>query len=278
MRRSIMAPLGAAMVMLAGAPSAFASVITDFGVFGDTSVSLGGGLTDSAVGSNGAISAGSNVSVTGNVEAGGDVNTGGSLDVGGNVIADGAFSTGTSSTVAGNIDAGGDVSTGSLFTGGGNVTTGGAFSTSNHSSVTGDVDAVGNGSFGTGSTVSGNLTLGGTLAGRPPTVGGTTTENGMAASPASYMPVTVPGASSFGAGGTPVSKGNFETTDLAPGTYGSLSLGSSNTLKLTAPGEYYFDSWDIGNNLDLYLDLDAGAFSIFVVGDVDIIGNLYLVR
>ncbi len=56
------------------------------------------------------------------------------------------------------------------------------------------------------------------------------------------------------------------STTLAPGVYGTLSLGARNGLSLSS-GEYFFESIQAGEGLALELDLSGGEIAIFVLGN-----------
>ncbi|MCM8775534.1 MAG: hypothetical protein NC930_04190, partial [Candidatus Omnitrophica bacterium] len=83
----------------------------------------------------------------------------------------------------------------------------------------------------------------------------------------------LPAASIFTAGGTDVIKGDIQSTTLAPGTYGDLTLGNNNALNLGS-GAYYFDKIIAGDNLTLTVDLSGGDLLLYILGNVNFGMNL----
>lgn len=72
----------------------------------------------------------------------------------------------------------------------------------------------------------------------------------------------------FSAGGASVAPQNNTVLTLLPDSYGSIGLGGTSTLNLSA-GDYYFTSLSAGNGLDLNIDLSSGDVHVFVTGTVN---------
>lgn len=77
----------------------------------------------------------------------------------------------------------------------------------------------------------------------------------------------MPEHTDFSAGGSNLSATWNNDITIAPGSYGSLSLGGKNKVYLSA-GDYYFTSISSGTQPSLYLDLSGGDINIFVTGNV----------
>ena len=79
---------------------------------------------------------------------------------------------------------------------------------------------------------------------------------------------TLPPATSFTCptGGADDSGANGETRSLGPGTYGNFAFGSTFTLNLTAPGNYYFQSIHTANGAKIN---SAKGVHVFVCDDVN---------
>lgn len=231
---------------------------------------------------------GSGSDVQANVDVGGNLSFASNSVVVGNVVVGGNAQFGSGGKVTGNISA---VGTGTFDSNNqviGNVVTGSnvSFGSGNsvNPTVTGNVDAGGNATFASNNEVGGNLTVGGSVINPGNVVvGGTTTTGGgppapaTPATPATYVPVAVPGASTFAQ--DPSSAADLAIpsggTSLSPGAVvGDLTAAANRVLKLLAPGDYYFNSIDLGSGFDLWLDLAAGMYNIFVAGDVDIAANM----
>jgi hypothetical protein len=265
----------ASLVVLAACASpAVATVVADFAMFGDRQVTVGGSIGGAnnlvgPIGSNGLVQIANNGNVT-SVSGGGMFSMGGSPDVFGNVRFNGDATFGDNALVVGDVDSGGAVKFGGSANVTGNIRAAGDVQFGNNGVVTGNVDAGGNGKFGSNNGISGNLTLGGTITMGSPTVGGATSQNGSPAAPAAFSPVTVPGESGFSPGAVSHSVGSNSSITLAPGAYNNITLGGSSDLILTTPGEYQFNSLTMGGSGKLFLDLDAGVFTIFVADFVSI--------
>jgi len=223
--------IAVAIVFVSGlGQSAWALSITDFSVFGGTEVFIHDTFrTDGLIGTNG------DATVLGNA----DVKS---------IYGIGKFTGGTSSEIDGKIVFNGSVSLGG------------------NTHVTGDVNSGGNITGGVNVTIDGSAIATGTI-----TLGGGSTTGGSfpGGTPETFGGIVLPAATVFSAGGTDITKGNGQTTDLAPGVHGDLKLGANNFLTLHA-GDYYFDSISIGNSLDLTLNLSGGLLNVYVVGDASI--------
>lgn len=272
-------------------------IITDFSVYGGQQVTVGAGSNVATglvgVGATGIVINGGGT-VAGDIHSLGTVNVNNNAAVGGSIFASGtgtgAVTLGGAATVGGDIHSAGGVSLGTNADVSGNLRAGG-------SGVAGGNFVV---VFGSGAnvdkdvhvTVTGaspfrslqmnaNASIGGTyfksvatnadsINGTATITGGTTT--GALAPIAPQLPA-LPAATVFVAGGSNVTTANGATTDLTPGSYGAISLGGTNLLKLHA-GTYYFTSLSSGNGLDIDFDLTGGNINIYVVGDVNLGASL----
>lgn len=259
--------------------AAAAPVISDFVVYGATSVSIGsntGAPVDAAIGSGGSITIQQNANVGDGDDA--IIITGGGVYTGaqngnyvGDIIFGGSVSLGQNSTVLGSVHSGGSVSTAQNVTVNGDVVAAGAISIGNGNNIGGDV-------HGGGSVVLGNnVNVGGTaLAGGAVAVGSNVSVAGVvngAPAPTPLAPpvIALPEANSFTAGGANKTVGNGGTLSLLADTYGALTVANNGFVSLSG-GEYFFDSMTFGNNGVLELDLSLGAIIINIVGNLSI-GN-----
>jgi prepilin-type processing-associated H-X9-DG protein/prepilin-type N-terminal cleavage/methylation domain-containing protein len=233
-----------------------------------------------------------NGTASGVIEAGGDVTANvasAGVVSGGNVTLQGVSS--------GNVDAAGDVSLEKGLTG--TVQSGGMLTLGTKETLTGSAWA-GNGALiDDKAVVTGNLSVSGnvivdkqakvngsvqytgtlTLNNGAKVLGGSTKVASVVVTPAApsaplpppapvgFSPVSLPSPTAFSAGGEDVIEANGATVEIEPGKYGQLSLGTQCTLKL-ASGAYYFTSFTVGNNLNLYFDCSDGNVQIYVSGDV----------
>jgi hypothetical protein len=189
--------------------------------------------------------------------------------------------------VTGDIDSGGNVTLlgGAIVDG--SIRAAGNVSLGSGASVGGDVDA--GDPTGTAVTLNSNATVVGTVTHKPGTTvncgGSTVTCNNGASiggnvisatpdAPTAYTPTVLPSATTFTAGTVDISQGANQTTTLPSNTsWDDVSLGSSNILNISA-GTYTFDTWSIGANSTLNLDLTGGAIVLLFTGNVVINSNL----
>lgn len=258
-----------------------APVLSDFVVFGKTSVTTGsniGAPVNAPIGSNGTVNVGgggdygdgndtiiltgggaytggSNADTVGDIIFSGNVNIGGGSTVTGSVHSGGTVTTGSNATVTQDIVAAGNVTIGGGNTIGGNVQSGGNITAGSNSTITGAAEAVGT------VTLGGSSTAGSTAVGAP------------APTPVTYMPVATPGASTFSAGGLNQATGGGGTLNLLADVYGALSTGSNATVNLSA-GTYFFDSLTLGGGTKVNLDLSLGAIIINIVGGLTTGSNI----
>ena len=266
------------LILAAGASASTATVVTDFALFGDRQVTIGGSVGGAnndvgPIGSNGLVQITNNGNVT-SVSGGGMFSIGGSPDVFGNVRFNGDATFGNNALVVGDVDSGGNVKFGGSADVTGNIRAAGDIQFGNNANVVGNIDAGADGKFGGSNVITGNLTLGGTITMGSPSVSGTTTQNGSPAAPIAFVPVAVPSASTYSPGGASHTVGSNSSISLAPGAYNNIKLGGSGDLILTMPGEYQLNSLTMGGSGKLFLDLDAGPFKIFVADFVNIGGSL----
>jgi len=180
----------------------------------------------------------------------------------------------------GGVRAGGDLvlgkSSGSGATGlavRGDVIGNGEIYIHSQSSIEGDVDAGDEVVVGQNSNVTGTVTSAADISVDPTSTVGAAVPFG---SPASVPNITLPPATTFSPGTTPVGDGSGNANiNLAPGNYGELDMGVASTLTLSS-GTYTFQSIDMGQNSTLELNFTtSGApvvideISIRVTGDVD---------
>lgn len=281
MARGLVLALGLGLMAQSAAA---APALSDFVVFGSTSVTVGAGTgapVHAPVGSNGSVVIGQNGSLGDGDDA--IILTGGgaySGAAGGNYVGDiifsGTVSLGQNSVVTGSIHSGGAVSTnaGVKVSGdviasenivlgannqiGGNVHAGGKVTTAQNTAIGGTASA--------GSTVSlGNNATAGAIV------------NGAAApTPVAPPVITMPGAHAFTAGGDSHHVNANSSLSLLADSYGAVSLASSGSLGLSS-GEYFFDSMMFGANGTLELDLGLGGIVINIVGDLSIGANFDIV-
>lgn len=278
MKRSLLLAFGASLLVH---PATASPLLSDFVVFGNTSVTTGsnvGAPVNAPVGSNGTVSigggntigdgddtiiltgggaytGGSNVNTVGDIIFSGNVSVGGGSTVTGSVHSGGNVTTGSNATVTQNIVASGNVQIGGGSDIGGNVQSGGNISTGSNVTITGTAQA------------SGTVTLGGSSS------AGSTVTGAPAPTPLAYAPVALPSASSFSAGGPNQSTGGGGTLNLVADTYGALTTGSNATVNLSS-GVYFFDSFTLGGGTDLNLDLTGGAITINIVGNLTMGSNV----
>jgi len=268
-------------------PAFAAPIISDFVVFGSTSVTTGSNVgavavpVSAAVGSNGTVSiggggnygdgddaiiltggggytGGSNAKTVGDIIFSGNVSIGGGSTVQGSVHSGGNVTTGSNATVTQNIVATGNVTIGGGNAIGGSVLSGGNISTGSNASITGTAQASGTVSLG------GSSTAGAIVTGAP------------APTPLAYVPVAMPTASIFSAGGADATVGGGGALTLGAGIYGDLTTGSNADVNLSS-GTYFFDSFKLGGGTDLTLDLSLGGILINIVGDLDFGSNVNVI-
>lgn len=88
--------------------------------------------------------------------------------------------------------------------------------------------------------------------------------------------VTLPAAPTNAAGSTNISLGNNQTQTIAPGAYGTLTVGNNCTLNFSA-GDYVFKSFSSGNNPTLNCNTSGGNIRlIFTTGGINVTNNLTL--
>lgn len=118
--------------------------------------------------------------------------------------------------------------------------------------------------------VVGNLTYGGTLTTGPSTTVGGATVHGGAVVPTAYVPLATPAGRNLTPSANNINVPTFGDISLAPGSYGTLTLGSSTSVTLTA-GQYVFADIVSSFSLnDLRFDTTGGAIDIFVAGDLNL--------
>jgi cytoskeletal protein CcmA (bactofilin family) len=267
--------------------AAAAESIAAYGIFGNSGVAIGQGstVTGGLAGSNDTVRLDPLSNFDG-LAGGGELAIAplGAVTVNGNILFNGGVATGQFTNVRGTIDSGGDVAFGPGATSGnitatggvnlpigakviGNVLAGGNFLVGDLATVQGNVGTNGNAIV--NGTVTGNLTHAGTLTLGPFGSLGSQNTGMVVVNPARFMPVTVPSADTFTAGGPNLTSGGSLTAPLAPGRYGSLTLAVLNDLYLTA-GDYFFTSINLQGSQTIHLlNLSAGrGINIFVTGDV----------
>jgi len=280
--------------LLAIAPAALALSMTDFAIFAGNETRLGANVYvgGGPVGSNNKITVGNYDDIIFSLMGGGVLFGGANLDINGNIIFNGNVNIGNYGNVEGNIDSGGNVDIGANALIGGNITAsgkvelgnytqvngnilaGGNFKANSNVLVQGDVGTNGSATLGNYSHVLGHVTHQGPLNLAATASVGSESTGSVTVVPQTFSPVTIADPSVFTAGGANITKGNYQTTTLAPGTYGTISLGSNNSLYLSS-GTYYFDALSAGNYLDLYLTFTGDEdILIYVVGDFQIGSNL----
>jgi hypothetical protein len=277
-------------LVLFACPAATAGPLSDYAVFGGTSVNVHDAVPVGLTGSNGTVTVGfvntpfgglaggtlnaNGVTVNGPTTFSGDLNAvfatfNGPINTGGNV----SFSSFTNTqniTAKGNVILGGGFSTTT-----GNVLAGGNFTLPTFGSVIGNVSANGSVTVQGVASVNGNVTFGTTLS-NAGTITGTTTQGTVAVNPTPFTPVTLT-ADKFTSGGQNISAGAFSTTTLAPGSYGNVNInGAFSTLNLSA-GDYFLNSLLL-NGTTLNLDLTKGSINVFVTGDINLQGGSVFVN
>ena len=260
-------PISAFTLFGGNSTSLGSNVIVNSGLVGsNANVSLGGGSDTLTVLGAGVLSGGSNLSINstgdvifnGNVGLGGGSHATGDVDSGGNVVL------GTSAIVDGNVRAAGKVTLGGSATVGGDVDAG--LATGIAIDLGTNAKVLGNATHKAGTTISiggGSSSVGANIVGTP-------------AAPVPYVATVLPTPSVFSAGVTNVTKGGSQTTNLAPGSYNDIVLGSTNILNLST-GSYFFNTWDIGGGSTINFDLTSGGISLFFTGNVGIGNNLNVV-
>lgn len=272
MTRGLVLALGLGLM---AQPALAAPVISDYVVFGTTSVTIGQGTgspVNAPVGSGGSVSIQQNGNVGDTagtiVLSGGGAYTGGQNgEYVGDIIFSGSVSLGQNSTVSGSVHSGGSVTTNSGVAVSGDVIAAGNIGLGNGSQIGGDVHAGGNVTAGNNSSITGTASAGGTVSlGNNATAGAIV--NG-AAAPVPLAPpsVALPEANLFTAGGLNQTVGNNGSLSLLADTYGALQVGNNGEVSLSS-GEYFFDSMTFGNNGTLELDLTLGAIVINIVGNL----------
>ncbi len=288
MTRKMVLALAASMV---AQPVLAAPLLQDFVVFGNTSVTTGSNVgsvsvpVDAPVGSNGTVSIGGGNNVgdgdDGIILSGGGAYTGGSnANTVGDIIFSGNVSVGGGSTVTGSVHSGGNVTTGSNATitqdivASGNVQVGGG------NAIGGNVLSGGNITTGSNSAITGTAQASGTVSLGGASTAGSVVTGAPAPTPIAYVPIALPAATAFTAGGANQSTGGGGTLNLLAGTYGGLTTGSNATVNLST-GVYYFDAFSLGGGTDLNFDLTLGGITVYIVGalttgsniDVNIVGG-----
>jgi hypothetical protein len=134
--------------------------------------------------------------------------------------------------------------------------------------INGNVLAGGNANI--AGTVTGNVTYGGTYTqGTFASVGGTIAQSAAPVTPTPYQPLTLPAGRNLTGGANNITLATFEDRTLTPGTYGTLTFASGNTVSLTA-GDYTFAG--IANTFtlnELSFDTSGGPIRLFVDGDLN---------
>lgn len=264
--------------------AAAAPTLSDFVVFGSTSVTVGAGTgtpVNAPVGSNGSVHIGQNGSLGDGDDA--IILTGGGAYTGaaggkyvGDIIFSGSVSLGQNSVVTGSVHSGGAVSTNAGVKVSGDVVASDNIALGANNQIGGDVHAGGK------VTTAQNTAIGGTAAaGSTVTLGNNATAGAIlngAAAPTPLAPpaITMPGAHAFTAGGDNHSVGSNGSLSLLADSYGAVSLGNNGSLSLSS-GEYFFDSMTFGGNGTLELDLGLGGIVINIVGDLSIGANFDIV-
>ena len=221
---------------------------TDFAVFGDHRVQLGRGtdvdpedpdpdnpddpttINGGLTGSNGDMRVFAKAQTQG-LYGQGELNGGREVNVNGDVVFNDNVMLYTTTHVTGDVDSGKDLKVGKNATIDGNATSGGSFDLSS------------------GVVIGGSQHPGGT--------------------PEVFTPVTLPSETIFGAGSMDVHSGAGDTITLLPGSYDDINLGRMNVLNLTA-GKYYMDTFHLGLESVINIDLSGGQFELYVVKDITI--------
>ena len=76
-----------------------------------------------------------------------------------------------------------------------------------------------------------------------------------------FVPIVMPLATTFSAGGVNQTVPNTDQLTLAPGTYGWLKTSSQNQSVTLSSGAYYFDLIDTAGNFTLNIDLTLASLS-----------------
>lgn len=190
----------------------------------------------------------------------------GDLVVGGDII-DIGFA---SAEIGGNIDCGGNLTCiPSSLRVYGDVTVAGNFKqTFSITQIDGNVRVGGDVEL--ACDVLGDLSYGGTLNMGPfASVGGSTTHGGLVV-PKAYVPLMLGPGRNLTAGTTNIVVPTFDDISLAPGVYGTLTMGNATSVTLTA-GQYVFA--DIVSTFSLNrlnFDTTGGEISIFFAGDIEL--------
>ena len=250
--------------------SAAADPITDYALFGNTSLNVGAGANvNGQIGSNGSVTTGSNVDSE-DFGGGGNSSSGAGSMITGNVIVNGTYTTGSNVDVTGSIDASGFIFLNSGSSVGGIIHGGNGLSTGTNVDLLSNVFVTGNFFLGAGGLASGNVTATGTIGGTGTIAGIATAGAGSVPAPTPFMTVSLPAMSVFTAGGAAVTAGtNVNFGSLAPGSYGAMSLSSGASITLSA-GNYFFSSITTGSNVTITLDLTGGPVNIYVTGNAGI--------
>lgn len=281
MKRSLLLAFGASLLVH---PATAAPLVSDFVVFGNTSVTAGSNVgsvsvpVDAPVGSNGSVNIGGGGNVGDGddtiILTGGGAYTGGSnADTVGDIIFSGNVSVGGGSTVTGSVHSGGNVTTGSNATVTQNIVASGNVQIGGGSDIGGNVLSGGNITTGSNTTIVGTAQASGTVTLGGSSSAGSTVTGAPAPTPLTHTPVALPSASSFSAGGPNQSTGGGGTLTLVADTYGALTTGSNANVNLSS-GVYFFDSFSLGGGSDLNLDLTGGAITINIVGNLTMGSNV----
>lgn len=272
MKKQILTAAGVCLFM---AQSALAApVLSDFVVFGKTSVTIGSGTgspVSAAVGSGGSVTIQQNGTLGDGDDAivitGGGAYTGGQNSVYvGDIIFGGSVSLAQNSKVTGSVHTGGAVTMGNGAQVSGDVVAGGSVSLGNNNAVGGSVQSGGRVVTGSNASVAGTVSATGTVAlGSNPNVGGVV-QGAPAPTPLAPPVIDLPDANVFSAGGANQSVAASNTLGLLADVYGALNVGNNGKVQLSS-GEYFFDSMVFGNGGILELDLSLGGIVVNIVGD-----------
>lgn len=269
-------------------PQVLAVSFSDFSILAENDVTIGqNAIIEGNTGSNsGNVDVGSGA-ILGSIFGGGSVQSvGTSAIVLGKVVSNGLTDLGPSVIITDSLNSGGAATIGpganissdvtsagttqidpNVFIGG-NLLSGSDLTVDANSSIQGNAGVNGNVTVNNGASIVGHVTHSGTLTLNGSGSVGSESTGPSVVNPESFPGAALPPANIFTAGGSDITTVGNQTTTLLPGTYGTLDLGASNILNLTA-GSYFFDAIDIGNNLDFNIDLTGGNLLLYILGDAD---------
>lgn len=203
---------------------------------------------DGSIGAVGSIWLGTHSDVAGDLLTTGSVSTGLSVDISGDLVVSGTTYLGGFSGVAGSVRSAGSFGTGSRVTVTGDVLTEGSLDLGSRSTITGQGQYVTGYSLGSHASVHGGLS---TLIDAIDT----------------WSPGNLGDLTLISAGSGSITKAGGSVSDLDPGAYGALSLGSGATINLSA-GSYSFISLDLDDSAALNVNTFGGDVVIYVQQDV----------